>query len=186
MTEPSLALYGSYLAESEGGRWTGGNKMMQQQIPRGVRKRSTKILFGLPIIDIALGPDPEKGEIRGHAHGIIAIGDIAKGWIAIGGIARGGLALGGVAVGIIAMGGLGVGIVSFGGLALGLLALGGLAIGGIAVGGGAIGGVAIGGGAVGYYAFGGGAFGKYVVSAMQRSPEAVEFFKHWFPFLPIR
>lgn len=45
---------------------------------------------------------------------------------------------------------------------------------------------AIGGGAVGYYAFGGGAFGKFVISAVQRSPEAVEFFKHWLPVLPIR
>ena len=54
---------------------------------RGIRKRSTRTLFGLPLIDIAIGPDPEKGEIRGHAHGVIAIGDIAKGWIAIGSVA---------------------------------------------------------------------------------------------------
>jgi hypothetical protein len=130
---------GHFVAEST--RWTGGHDMMQQHIPRGIRKRSNKTFLGLPIVDIALGPDPEMGEMRGHAHGIIAIGDIAKGWIAIGGIA---------------------------------------------VGGGAMGVVAIGGGAVGYYAFGGGAFGKYVVSAMQRSPEAVEFFKHWFPCLPMK
>ena len=45
--------------------------------------------------------------------------------------------------------------------------------------------VAVGGGALGYYAFGGGAIGKYVVSAMSRSPEAVEFFRHWLPFLPV-
>jgi hypothetical protein len=148
---------------------------MEQQMYRGIRKRSAGTLCGLPLLDIAMGPDPEKGEMRGHARGIIAIGDIATG----------GIALGGVAAGIIAFGGLGVGIVSFGGLAFGLLAIGGLAVGGIAAGGGAIGCVAIGGGAVGYYAFGGAAFGKHVISAMQRSPEAVEFFKHWFPFLPI-
>lgn len=89
---------------------------MPQQIFPGIRKRSARKLCGLPLVDIALGPDPGKGELRGHAHGIIAIG----------------------------------------------------------------------GGAVGYYAFSGGAIGEYVVSAMQRSPEAVEFFKHWLPFLPIR
>jgi hypothetical protein len=149
---------------------------MQQQMYRGIRKRSNKTLFGLPLVDIAIGPDLEKGEMRGHANGIIALGDIARGWIAIGG----------VATGIVALGGLAAGIVSFGGLSLGLFALGGLAVGGLAAGGGAIGVVAIGGGAIGYYAFGGGAFGKYVFSAMERTPEAVEFFKHWFPFLPMR
>ena len=45
---------------------------------RGIRKRSPKTLCGLPLVDIAIGPDPEKGEMRGHAHGIIAIGDIAN------------------------------------------------------------------------------------------------------------
>jgi len=64
--------------------------MMQQQIPRGIRKRSTRTLFGLPIIDIALGPDLEKGELRGHAHGLVAIGDIARGWVAVGGVSCGG------------------------------------------------------------------------------------------------
>ena len=45
--------------------------------------------------------------------------------------------------------------------------------------------VAIGGGVIGYYAVGGGAIGKHVVSAVSRSPEALEFFRHWFPFLPL-
>jgi hypothetical protein len=61
-----------------------------------------------------------------------------------------------------------------------------LAIGGIALGGAAIGIVAVGGAAFGYYALGGGAFGKYVVSGIEKNPEAVEFFKQWFPNLPIR
>jgi len=147
-----------------------------QQPYRGIRKRSDNALFGLPFIDIAIGPDQERREMRGHAYGIIAIGDTA----------RGGIAIGGAAAGIVALGGVAVGIVSFGGLSLGLLALGGLAIGGVAVGGAAIGMVAIGGGAVGYFAFGGGAFGKYVISGAERAPEAVEFFKHWFPFLPTK
>ena len=91
---------------------------MQQSINfyKGIRKRSSTIVFGMPLWDIALGPDSEKGEIRGYARGFIAIGDIAKGF----------LALGGVASGAIAIGGLSLGVVSFGGLSLGLFALGGI------------------------------------------------------------
>jgi len=114
---------------------------MQQQVYRGIRKRSARSFCGLPLVDIAIGSDPEKNEIRGRAHGIIAIGDIARGWLALGGIA-----MGGAAIGI----------------------------------------VAIGGGALGYYAFGGGASGKHVISAMQRSQEAIDFFSKWFPFLPLK
>ena len=139
---------------------------MQQFAYRGIRKRSTRTLFGLPLLDIALGPDPEAGEMRGHARGIIAIGDIAKGGIAIGGIA--------------------LGVVSFGGLAVGGLSLGGLAVGFAAAGGGAIGVVAVGGAAIGYYALGGFALGKHVVWAAERSPEAVDFFRRWLPFLPLK
>jgi hypothetical protein len=153
-------------------------------VRRGVRKRSAKRLFGLPLYDIACGPDPEKGELRGHARGIIAIGDIATGFLAIGGVARGLLAIGGVAIGGISLGGCSIGILAaVGGLAIGGLALGGMALGGIALGGGAVGYVACGGGAVGYYACGGGAFGQYVLSPDTRSPEAVEFFGKWLPGL---
>ena len=55
---------------------------------RGVRKRSTKYIWGLPLYDIALGPDPDQDQVRGHARGIIAIGDIATGVLAMGGVAR--------------------------------------------------------------------------------------------------
>ena len=51
-----------------------GNSRRQQ---RGIRKRSKSTLLGWPVYDIAIGPDPKKGEHRGHAKGIIAIGDIA-------------------------------------------------------------------------------------------------------------
>ena len=119
----------------------------------GVRKRSSKIICGLPLYEIALGPDPQKGEVRGRAHGILAIGDVAIGWLAFGGAARGIVAVGGAAFGV------------------------------IAIGGGAIGIVAVGGGAVGYYACGGGTWGKYIVSAAERSPEAVAFFKTWIPWM---
>ena len=54
---------------------------------RGIRKRSATMLWGLPLYDIAMGPDPEKGELRGHARGIIAVGDFATGVLAIGGMA---------------------------------------------------------------------------------------------------
>lgn len=151
-------------------------------VRRGVRKRSAKYIWGLPLYDIALGPDPDKDEVRGHARGIIAIGDIATGVLAIGGVARGFIALGGVALGAISLGGCAIGILlGMGGLGVGALAVGGLAIGLVAVGGGAIGVVAVGGGAFGYYACGGGAFGKYVISGMEQHPEAIRFFGQWIP-----
>ncbi len=77
---------------------------------RCVRKRSSKEFFGLPLYDIALGPDFEKGEIRGHAKGIVAIGDVATGFLAFGGVARGLLAFGGLAVGGITFGGCSIGL----------------------------------------------------------------------------
>lgn len=140
---------------------------------RGIRKRSSRMVWGLPLYDIAMGPDPVRGELRGHARGIVAIGDFATGVLALGGIARGIVAVGGLAFGL---------LFGVGGLCIGTLALGGLAIGGIAIGGGAIGGIAIGGGAFGYYAIGGGALGEHVISNMRQDPEAVRFFSDWLPF----
>ena len=134
-----------------------------------VRRRSDYEYLSLPLWSIAVGPDPSKGEMRGHAKGIVAIGDIATGFIAVGGLARGVFALGGLAVGVFA----------FGGLALGIFALGGLAIGVVALGGGAAGWLAIGGAAAGVYAVGGAAWGAYVISATERSPEAVAFLSQW-------
>lgn len=102
----------------------------------GQRHRSQVTLFGLPLYDIALGPDPRKDELRGHAVGIIAIGDIATGVVAIGGIACGLFALGGVTFSLLlACGGVAMGTVTVGGVAIGAIALGGVAIGGFAVGG---------------------------------------------------
>jgi hypothetical protein len=135
---------------------------------RGIRKRAAWGLGDIPFYDVALGPDLERGELRGHAKGLIAIGDFATGFLAIGGLCRG----------VIAIGGLAAGLLSFGGLSVGLLgAVGGLAIGGVALGGGAVGGVAVGGGAAGYYACGGGAVGAHVVDATRVDPEAREFFR---------
>jgi hypothetical protein len=134
----------------------------------GIRKRASWGIGDLPFYDIALGPDLSRGELRGHAKGIIAIGDFATGVLALGGLSRG----------VVAFGGLAAGLVSFGGLSVGILgAIGGLAIGSLAFGGGAIGGVALGGGAVGYYACGGGAAGVHVISPAQRDLQAEEFFR---------
>jgi hypothetical protein len=137
---------------------------------RGVRKRASWGIGGLPFYHIALGSDFSRGELRGHAKGVIAIGDLATGFLAIGGLARGVVAIGGLAAGAVSIGGLSLGV---------LLALGGLAIGGVAFGGGALGGVAVGGGAVGYYACGGGTAGAHVQAPSRRDPEAVEFFRRF-------
>ena len=134
----------------------------------GVRKRASWGIGDLPFYDIAVGPDLERGEARGHARGVVAIGDVATGFLAVGGVARGVIALGGLALGLISVGGLSVGLLG---------AIGGLAIGGLAIGGAAAGGVAIGGGALGYYACGGGAAGAHVIDASRRDPEAERFFR---------
>lgn len=155
--------------------------LKQRGVVRGRRERSTQMLWGLPLYDLALGPDPERNEVRGHARGIIAVGDIATGVVAFGGLARGVIALGGAAVGGIAIGGGALGVVAFGGGAIGLLlAVGGGAIGTIAAGSCAIGLVAVGNVAIGYYAMGNVAIGQHVLSAVQQDAEAVRFFPTWF------
>jgi hypothetical protein len=143
---------------------------LKQHRPRGVRYRSAAGLGDVPFLAIAVGPDPEKGEVRGHAKGIIAIGDIATGVVALGGLARGLVAIGGLAVGGLTIGGLSIGL---------LAAAGGLAIGSLAVGGAAVGGVAVGGGAAGYYASGGGAIGKHTCGPLRRDPAAEAFFRRY-------
>src|SRR5512139_4288120 len=80
---------------------------------RAVRRRSEYEYLGLPLWCVAVGPDPERGELRGHAKGILAIGDIATGVVAIGGLGRGGLAIGGLAWGVVALGGLALGGLAF-------------------------------------------------------------------------
>jgi len=136
---------------------------------RGVRRRSDYEYLGLPLWAVAVGPDPATGEVRGHAKGILAVGDVATGLIALGGLAYGGIAVGGLAIGLVAVGGFALGALAFGGLAIGL----------VAIGGGAVGWAAVGGAAAGVYAAGGAAWGSYVISAVERSPEAVAFFTQW-------
>jgi hypothetical protein len=127
---------------------------------RGKRYQSKTTLFGLPVIDIAIGP--HGAEPRGRARGIIAIGDLASGWLAIGGLARGIVAIGGLAIGIFPFGGLAIGLLTaFGGLAVSLgIANGGLSLATISNGGLAIGWAAQGGLAAGNIARGALAFTK--------------------------
>jgi hypothetical protein len=95
---------------------------------RSIRYRSSAELGGIPLVSVALGPDPEKGEWRGHARGVVAIGDIATGGLAVGGLAIGGISIGGVSIGLASLGGFALGV---------LLAIGGAAVGGTAAGGAA-------------------------------------------------
>jgi hypothetical protein len=134
----------------------------------GIRYRSDFTFGNLPLVAIALGGDAAKGEFRGHAKGVIAIGDIATGVVAIGGFARG----------LVALGGFALGAVSFGGLSLGaLVAVGGLAIGSFAFGGAAAGHTATGGAAAGYFACGGATAGVHVISPVRSDPEAVAHYQ---------
>lgn len=89
-------------------------------LTKAVRRRSAYEFLGLPLYDIAVGPDLAHGEMRGHARGVVAIGDMATGIIAIGGLARGMVAIGGLAMGMVAIGGLAIGAVALGGAAIGL------------------------------------------------------------------
>ncbi len=147
---------------SRGGQW-------------GRRFRSQAKLFGLPIIDVALGPRP--GERIGRARGIIAIGDSATGLLAIGGSAKGLVAVGGMAMGGLGIGGMSIGIFSaIGGFAMGGLAAGGGAFGVFASGGLAAGYMASGGLAAGYYANGGVPFGVHTLGPGSNSPEAIAMF----------
>src|SRR5215468_8897592 len=79
-----------------------------------IRYTSSATFLEYPVIAIAIGPDPANHEARGHARGVIAIGDMASGIIALGAFSRGLVAIGGLAIG---------------GLAIGYYALGGAAIG---------------------------------------------------------
>ncbi len=153
----------------------------------GKRFRSKARIFGMPVIDIAIGASGT--EPRGRAKGFIAIGNIATGVLAIGGHARGVVAVGGLATGGFSMGGMSLGLfTSVGGMSFGGIAVGGWATGALACGGGAIGWMAQGGMAFGWFARAGGAFGKYTMSpagqdaAAQRAFDAMSwFFGAWPP-----
>ena len=111
------------------------NAVNSPPIWQGYEYKSKRTWFGLPLLHVANGVDPQTGEAR-HARGIVAIGNVATGWFAFGARAYGGIAFGGIAVGGLAMGGIAAGVVAFGGLTAALLmAVGGLALAPIAVDG---------------------------------------------------
>ena len=134
----------------------------------GKEYRSKMMLFGVPLLHVAMGFDPATGKKR-IAKGIIAIGDVAIGGIAMGGVAAGGLCFGGCTFGVIGIGGL----------AVALAAVGGLALGGFAFGGMAVGGVAVGGLSVGLYAYGGLGIGVHVLASNYQDPGGMAFFHPW-------
>jgi hypothetical protein len=149
-----------------------------------IRYSSTRHVFGKPLVDIAWGPDKDKGETFGHAKGFIAIGQMASGTIAIGIFSYGVLSFGLVSLGIISFSWiLGLGVVAFSGLAFGLIAFGGAAFGFIALGGMAVGYFAIGGIAIGQYAAGGFAIGRYILTATHSDPEVFNFMNQYAPWL---
>lgn len=142
----------------------------------GRRYTSETRVFGLPLVQIALGPFQD--ERRGHARGIIAIGDTATGVLALGGFARGVIALGGFTLGVCAMGGISAGLLIFGGVAAGLVAFGGVAIAGVASGGLALGYIVVSAGVgIGQYVRAGLGIGGHVVGGNVREPAAIQFFE---------
>ena len=94
--------------------------------------KSSRTLFGLPLVHIRLG---HRG--MGVAKGIFAVGNIAVGFFTLGGLSLGLFSFGGISLGLLlSLGGLSLGGIAIGGCAVGLLALGGCAVGWLAVGGG--------------------------------------------------
>ena len=88
-----------------------------------------KHLFGLPLVHIAWGYDPETGNKR-IARGIVAIGEVAVGGIAIGGISLGGIAVGGISVGLASAGGIALALwLAWGAVSVGMQPYGVVAIG---------------------------------------------------------
>ncbi len=124
--------------------------------------KSDAELFGLPLIHIAQGIDPQTGKPR-IAKGIIAIGNIALGVIALGGIATGGFTIGGLSLGLFALGGLALGGITLGGLSIGIL----MAFGGLAISAG--------------YAIGGLALAPHFIGGNGTDPEFLKMLEHWFP-----
>ncbi len=101
---------------------------------RGKRAASSTVIMGMPLWSIAYGPDLENGEMRGHAHGIFALGELATGIVAVGAVAVGGITLAPVSIGVIAVGAVAMGGVTIGGVSIGILSYGAVALGVFAYG----------------------------------------------------
>ena len=86
--------------------------------------RSNAELFGLPLVSIVSGRNPETDQM-GHAHGIIAIGQRATGGLAIGQFVTGHIAIGQFSAGsMFAIGQFSIAPLSIGQFSLGLLTVG--------------------------------------------------------------
>lgn len=147
-----------------------------------IRKESAARLFGWPLVSIRYGPDGETGEQRGHARGIIAVGNSAIGVVAVGNLALGIFAVGAAAVGFFSAGGIAFGVLlAYGlgavgtGITYALFSFGLLSAGVIAVGL-----VSAGTLAIGYFAFGAAGFGVHVSDSLgEPDPAAIEFVEKW-------
>ena len=100
----------------------------------GIRAASSTMIMGMPLWSVAFGPDLEKGEVRGHAHGIFALGEIATGIVAVGAVAVGVFTLAPISIGVIALGAVAMGGVSMGAVSIGILSYGAVALGVFAYG----------------------------------------------------
>jgi hypothetical protein len=143
---------------------------------------SRRKVFGLPLLHITRGKNPETGKPV-MARGVVAIGQFARGVVAIGQFARGGVAIGQFAVGVISIGQLALGLLfGLGQAATGVVAVGQLAVAGLfALGQSANGYVAIGQDGFGWYVLAQSGSGKLVWDMSGAAPEAVEFFRSWLP-----
>ena len=131
--------------------------------------KSSRTLFGLPLIHIRLG---ERGLCT--ARGIIAIGNCAVGALSIGGFSFGLVSVGGLSLGLLAFGGVAAGFFSLGGCAFGVYAAGGAAAASkIAIGGAASAPLAIGQMAEGALTFGLGADPAAVAAAIRQAADRV-------------
>lgn len=100
----------------------------------GIRAASSTMIMGMPLWSVAFGPDLEKGELRGHAHGIFALGEIATGIVAVGAVAVGVFTLAPISIGVIAVGAVAMGGVAMGAVSIGILSYGAVALGVFAYG----------------------------------------------------
>ncbi len=133
----------------------------------GYEHRSEMEFFGLPLVHITSGIDPETGQPR-VARGVIAIGDVAYGLlVSIGGLAVGGVfSMGGAAVGLIAIGGGAAGVFTLGGMSVGLVfAVGGMALSLM---------YALGGMAIAPHAIGGNRIDPEMVYLLENLPELIK------------
>lgn len=150
---------------------------------RSKRYTSPVHILGMPLVQIAFGPDPVTGAMRGRAKAFIALGDQATGVFAFGGVATGVVAFGGVAFGAFTGGGVSAGLLTaMGGLSMGAgLSAGGVTVGALSIGGVSVGYGAVGGLAVGRFAYGGLAVGSHAITGgapISSDPQAASFFRN--------